>query len=84
MTIPTFPTHMTHENTWPKIQKSTLPLSEGGTLTTLQNHLEIDLSPTLGVTLSPAMDPLPQLHSNPPDFFLPLSPKKILLSNLPH
>jgi hypothetical protein len=81
-TISTCPTPRASENTCPKLQKSTLPLSEGGILTTLHNQLEIALSPILGVALSPALDPLPQLLSNLPNWLLPLSLKQILMSGM--
>jgi len=76
MTIPTCPTPRVHENTYPKIKKSTLPLREKSILTTLYSHLEVSMSPILGITLSPTLYPLPKLLSNPPDLIPPLSPKK--------
>jgi hypothetical protein len=82
--IPTCPTSRACENTCLKLHKSTIPLCEGGILTTLHNHLEIALSPTLGVALSTALDPLPQLLSNLLDWLPSLPPKQILLSNLPN
>jgi hypothetical protein len=42
--IPTCPTPRACENTCPKLQKSTLPLSEGGILTTLHNHWSSSVS----------------------------------------